>query len=290
MQAWHQKNILDPEYPFLLIISDDLEFPPHWHDEMELVYVLEGRLQVGLAKQIHTLAPQDILIIGRGEVHYFINSPQEKSRVAILQFGLMLFEALTPAMGSRRFLEPHIMRNLPEHTEVSSILNSTLSAMVSEYMKKREGYQLAMKARLYDLLVSLARELPYEACSDIQRRKQLSRLERLEQVFRFVDENYSMDIRLKDAASVASFSVYHFTRFFKEATGMTFGRYLNGVRIRKAQKYLLSIDNSITEVAFRVGFNSIKTFNRLFKNEVGCSPTDYRLGKYMNSGNVQSSD
>jgi len=288
MQAWHQKNLLDPEFPFLLFLSDDLEFPPHWHDEMELLYVLEGELQVGLAREIHTLASRDILIIGGGEVHYFLNNPAKvKSRVAILQFGLKLFDSLSPVMGNRRFLEPHITQGRPEQQPAGSSLNNTLSAMVSEYINKQEGYQLAMKARLYDLLVTLLREIPHEACSDIQRRKQLSRLRRLEQVFRFVDENYSTDIGLQDAASVASFSVYHFTRFFKEATGMTFGQYLSGVRIRKAQEYLLSTGDSVTEVAFRVGFNSIKTFNRLFRNEAGCSPTDYRCGRHLKQGRGQ---
>ena len=57
---------------------------------------------------------------------------------------------------------------------------------------------------------------------------------------------------------------------------MTLNEYLNSVRVKKAEEYLLDMDISITEAAYMSGFNSIQTFNRVFKKIKGCTPTEYR--------------
>ena len=57
---------------------------------------------------------------------------------------------------------------------------------------------------------------------------------------------------------------------------MSFYDYLNKERIQVAEKLLLNPELSITEVAFRSGFSSISTFNRVFKNSKNCSPTEFR--------------
>lgn len=281
MQPWHQRNQLDTDFPLHLFLSYDLEFPPHWHEELEFIYVLEGEMQTGLGTEVHRLSTGDILVIGTGEVHYFLRSATlAKNKVLILQFPHSLFDTLSPAMDRSRFLKPHLACHA-EHKALYSTMQNVLEGMMQEYAQKEAGYLLALKGYLYELLVLLVRQMPKEAYSDFEHRRQLSRLDRLEQVFRFVDANYCGDIPLKDAAAIANYSMYHFTRFFKEATGMTFARYLNQVRLRRAIQLLASTGDPVTEVAFRVGFNSIKTFNRLFKEQMGCAPTAYRKGASM---------
>jgi AraC-like DNA-binding protein len=70
--------------------------------------------------------------------------------------------------------------------------------------------------------------------------------------------------------------MYHFTRFFKDTTGMTFWQYLNNYKVSKAVNLLINTSDSISEIAFNSGFNSIKTFNRVFKQVKGCSPSEFR--------------
>lgn len=67
-----------------------------------------------------------------------------------------------------------------------------------------------------------------------------------------------------------------FSRIFKEATEKKFHDYLNEFRVRKAEKLLVKEDSTVVQAACAAGFNSMATFNRIFKKVKGCTPTSYR--------------
>jgi AraC-like DNA-binding protein len=159
---------------------------------------------------------------------------------------------------------------------VHEALEEQILGIIGEYNDRRDAYKIAMRARLFDILVILLREIPMQAYSTQERSRNMNRLGRLDNVFRYVEENYTSEITLGKIASVANFSEYYFTRFFKEATGMTFGYYLNNFRVEKAVELLKSEGDAITEIVFKSGFGSIKTFNRVFRQIKGCSPTAYK--------------
>lgn len=275
MEVFHQRNLVGEEFPFNLFITDIAEYPPHWHEEIEIVYVLDEPLTIGLNNEIFTVNPREIFLIGRGEVHFFITPPKKSKRI-ILQFELSMFENFAAIMRERKFTNPLIQSkggDEPAHRD----LERQILWIEDEHTRKAEGYHLAIKARLYDLMVILLRRVPMEKYSFLEQNKHLKRLERLEQVFQYVEQHHIREITLEEIAKTANFSVYYFTRFFKEATGMTFIQYLNNYRITKAIKYLTnSTEDSITEVAFKAGFESIKTFNRVFRQFKGCSPSCYK--------------
>lgn len=271
MRAMHQKNLLEPDFPFTLGLVNSLEFPPHWHEEIEIVYMLEGSMQVGLNNGIYQLEPRDIFLIGRGNVHHF-TPYTEPNQSVIIQFGLSFFGSLPPDVVDGRFVRPLLTMKTPAYRA----MERQILAMIREYKEKKEGYEMAIKARLFDLMVILARQIPVEHFSAREKNRQISRLKRLDKVLEYIDANYDQRITLSDVAAVANYSPYHFTRFFKDTTGMTFNEYVNSVRIKKAERYLLDIDTPITEIAYKSGFNSIQTFNRVFKISKGCTPTEYR--------------
>lgn len=286
MEVSHQKNLVNQEFPFNLLITDIAEFPPHWHKEIEIIYVLEGKMDIGLNNQIYTMESGDILLVGMGDVHYFLTSPVRSNRI-IVQFDLSMVEYVSPAFQDRRFKIPVIRKRpvtagesvqswTPIERKAHHLLEEQILTLHDEYQSKSEGYKLAVMARLYDLVAIFLRYLPMEEVSPLEKNKHLKKLDRLEQVFSYVEQNYARPITLQEVSCVANFSVYHFTRFFKETTGMTFLYYLNSYRISKAVKYLTKTADFITEVAFKSGFDSIKTFNRVFKQFKGCSPTQYQ--------------
>jgi len=265
------------DFPVNIFFTDVTEFPPHWHEVVELVYVLDGGLKVGVNNEVYTMDPGDILLITGGDVHYFVPVPRQINRL-IVHFDMSYFEAVCPEAKNKRFSRILMKRNnaCGNDPDVHKLLEDQLSEIISEYNTQREAYKIVLRARLFDILAILLRNVPMQDCSPQERKRQLNRLSRLENVFRYVEENYSSGITLAEAAAVANFSEFYFTRFFREATGMTFGKYLSNYRVEKAVQFMKNSDDSITEIVFKSGFGSVKTFNRVFRQLKGCSPSSYR--------------
>lgn len=281
MKAQHQKTVLDTDFPMNIFFTDVTEFPPHWHEVVELVYTFDGSLNVGVNNEVYTMDPGDILLITGGDVHYFVPIPHQINRL-ILHFDMSYFETAYPEAKNKRFARILMKRGsaADNGADVHKLLEEQLREIIREYNSQKAAYKLVLRARLFDILAILIRNVPMQTFSPQERKKQLNRLSRLENVFRYVEENYSSAITLKEIASVANFSEYYFTRFFREATGMTFIKYLNNYRVEKAVQFLKSGDDPITEIVFKSGFGSVKTFNRVFRQIKGCSPSDYKKDNF----------
>ncbi len=97
---------------------------------------------------------------------------------------------------------------------------------------------------------------------------------RIVQAKLFIDLNYADNIDLENISDEACFSKFHFIRLFKQIYGKTPHRYLTDVRLDKA-KQLLSDGLTVSEVCFRVGFESLSSFSSLFKSTIGKTPTEF---------------
>jgi AraC-like DNA-binding protein len=85
------------------------------------------------------------------------------------------------------------------------------------------------------------------------------------------------ELRLSDAAVAAGISVAHFSHVFHKETGVPFSSYVQSRRIEEAKRLLAETDQTITEICFECGFNSLTHFNRVFRRGEGCSPRQYRM-------------
>ena len=91
----------------------------------------------------------------------------------------------------------------------------------------------------------------------------------------FIDKNFAQNIDLTKIAGQAHFSKFHFARLFKNIYSLTPNQYLTAIRIDEA-KTLLEKSNSINEVCFSVGFDSVSTFKGLFKRQTTLTPSEYK--------------
>ncbi len=280
MEAHHQTsiNINTGHLPVNVFNTDVQVYPPHWHERIEIVYVLGDELKIGLNNSVYTLQNRDILIIGMGEVHYFLMQPQRCDRI-IVHFELSMFEELANLISGRRLLEPLITSDSPRLSNgfsVHAFFERVILDIYREIRHKETGFEFFLGARLYDLAAGIIRYIPNERLCSAEKNKQLKKLELLKQVTKYIDKNFQKEISLAEVSKHVNFSMYHFTRFFKNTTGMTFWQYLNNYKVSKAVNRLINSSDSMAEVAFKSGFNSIKTFNRVFKQVKGCSPSEFR--------------
>ena len=283
-KPWYQKKKLDSAFPFTLSDCPMHNFTLHWHEPIEILYVCQGRMSASVEGQNFEAREGDIIIINSGFLHGFYNARGKNALLYNFQFGLEMFDQVLVDLrdqNSRKsifdrqpFINRLYNRDLYEHIE------TLLLSIREEYYNTRPGYRLAVKSKLFELALLFLREVPGRQLNARAIAKRDYNRAVLERMFAFIYDNYSTTaVTLKQAAEAAALSKFHFARFFKEQTGLTFHVYLSKIRIAKAMEYLVESDSSITDIAFQCGFGSLKTFNRLFKEYTGSTPSGYRWGQ-----------
>ncbi len=98
----------------------------------------------------------------------------------------------------------------------------------------------------------------------------------VQRALQYIHNNYATDISLEQVSKTVNLSKYHFSRLFKEITGMTYQSYVNRIRIEQSKKLLNDDALSVTDAGYAVGYSDLTHFERIFKKIVGFSPSQYR--------------
>ena len=260
---------------------------PHWHEKMELILVREGSGLQKISRSGFLLSAGEIAVIGPNQVHSF--TPDESSGpfdLLILQFSLdQLLQDLdseTPFckdwQSGRLCFSGPVPAN-PSRGELMEFIRRELSG-------REPGRDCAVRGALQVLLAGLYRESAGRmsgtaaAVSDTRTRAVIN------PAISLITENYADETLSPDrAAQLASLSLTHFCRLFRQATGMGFHEYLNRYRIICAEQHF-SKNESLTEIAYLCGFGSSSAFLRNYKKYRGVSPQQAR-SQFLQSG-IQS--
>ena len=100
--------------------------------------------------------------------------------------------------------------------------------------------------------------------------------QRLERVFRFVEQNYREPIRLADAAQGAGRERTAVSHFFRRKTGMRYRDWLAAFRVDMAKELMSESNRSVREIADMVGYRNVRSFRRTFQRFAGRSPIEYK--------------
>ena len=97
------------------------------------------------------------------------------------------------------------------------------------------------------------------------------------EILDYLDCNYNdQDLTQTKVADQFGVSVYSLSRIFKKQFGIGFSEYINGKRVEKSKEFLQNTDLSIREISTMVGFSDSNYFAKIFRNNVGVSPTEFR--------------
>lgn len=98
----------------------------------------------------------------------------------------------------------------------------------------------------------------------------------LNKVYEYVNYHYDESIDLAMAAGIAGLERTYFSRYFHDKTGMGFHQWLNSIRIKHAMGKMVVSEQPLIEIAFSVGFQDLRTFQRAFKKYAGCCPREFK--------------
>ena len=98
---------------------------------------------------------------------------------------------------------------------------------------------------------------------------------KLAEIIVFIRENYTASISREELAETVGVNPNYFSSLFNIYTGKKINEYINEIRLQKASALLAQQNDSVIDVAFSSGFESLTTFNRLFKKKFSCTPKEY---------------
>lgn len=241
----------------------------HWHMEHELIACREGSAQVMLDDTMFNITQQQCIFCHSGRVHYISASPD--SLLLVCLFNEKMYDPIT---------SPFALEN-PVFEDRYGILPK-LSEIRHELQNQPIFFECRTEAMIGEILVDVFRGEPLRKAqwqfSDV--------ITRYKQLLNYIDLEYE-HITYQNAVQFMNMSDAYFSRYFKRQAGMTFSQYLNVVRIEKAVRLLDSAPTmKITDVMLRCGFNTIRSFNRVFRAVTGFTPTTLPPGYVLNTRSV----
>ncbi len=103
-----------------------------------------------------------------------------------------------------------------------------------------------------------------------------TQLDRYKSLLDFLDQKFKEDISIKDIEEVSYYSYRNINRIFLALHHETIGKYIKRIKLEKAAQYLKYSDNTISDIAFEVGYSDIAAFSKAFKNQFNCAPSQFR--------------
>lgn len=157
------------------------------------------------------------------------------------------------------------------HTGTSLEYKHIFEQMIQEIKLCKEDYEELLVHHLQHLLI-----LIHRALTNKPREKTMFLMTSMNNAVQYFHENYNQQICIEDYAATQNMSVSWFIRNFKEYTDATPTQYLLSLRISNAQTLLETTNYNVTEISEIVGYDNPLYFSRLFKKQIGMSPSDYR--------------
>jgi len=265
------------------ILVPPMVVPKHWHSHLEIIYILEGNLEVEINNSKYLIEENQLIVISPRDIHF--TAHKESNTGILLQIPYEFLEDNIADIDNIRFeCNPYIenTQNIPFMKEIKHLLKSFSEI----YEDKPLGYKLKINSLIFDLLFILVNKFSITLPKSSMQ-KTVRYLDRLDLIRKYVDKHYTECISLDTISAQAGLNAEYFSRFFKKYMGITFLKYLNSIRLEHFYTDLTNTDYSISELIEKNGFTNYKIFMKLFKDTYDRTPSEIR--KLVSETNMKTS-
>ena len=254
--------------------TDYEAYPRHWHTCIEIIMPTKGEYRLEYGGLDVVLREGDVLLICPGALHSLEACVGERY---IFQAEMSSITQLKSVESYLTILYPGIVITPENSPRTYEPIRSLVEEIAEEYDKEALFYEASIYAKLLSMIVLIRRGHAASARPlGVSDTKQKEYLDKFMDVCSYINDHCTEDLTLDTVAARAGFSKYHFSRLFKQATNVSFYKYLNQKRIEHAERLLVSPQMSVTDVSLSSGFSSLSSFIRMFKLIKGCTPSEYR--------------
>ena len=244
----------------------------HFHNEIEILYMLEGSVLIERRGQTIRLEKGEIFLIERNVAHS-LKHTDEENLILTIQFDVGFCSMFYPRLSRLRFSD-FLLTSKDGHAYQE--IKQSLFHIVRCHKSRTEGYPFRIMMALNAICICLVEELHSEELSDELLEQEERSVARLNRVMDYVNNNFMNRIKLKDLAGQEGLNMCYLSHFIKKNLGLSFQQYVNKVRVKNAESLIANTDKRNIDICFESGFSDYRYLSKEFVEEYGCTPSKYK--------------
>lgn len=265
--------------PVKLEVCSIGRYPWHTHNDIQIVYVLEGEIEIKIAYARYTLVKNNIHFIHNDDVHGF-KGLTKNNLVLFISFNMEYFLEFFPDLDTQVFTTK-VGENVITYKKQLAIkthIFSIISELYSKGPRYKENIQEISRELISDLYANF-RGFTLDLSSRTFEHKvphDMLQIDRIGRVVSYIYQNYPYKLNLSEIAKAENINSYYLSHLFQQFIGDSFRNFVSMARCEMSEAELLSTDVSITQISQNVGFSNLKYYTDRFREWFGCSPKEYR--------------
>ncbi|MBM7572441.1 AraC family transcriptional regulator [Aquibacillus albus] len=280
------KKTSNSPFPFSFVYKGSKdpqnELPTHIHDFHEIIYVHKGKGTFFINNTLYDMGKGDVFIIPNDTIHHAVPDKNDLITSSVIFFSPALIQSISVEENfSYLSIVEKIKKNKHYKLSLSDVEQQTFEEHLNNIQQELSAKQLgSIHAAIlitHQILLFLSR-FSMKQTENKFREGDFNRYW-MNEIFTYIDHNLQGNISLSLLAERAHVSPAHFSRVFKQITGMGLTVYLNKRKTYKAKELLWSTDYPVSYIAELSGFESTPHFYRIFKKYIGTTPAGYRKSK-----------
>lgn len=271
------------EHDFMYVADrhkKEFDYPIHCHEIMELNFVENAagaRRVVGDSSEV--IGNYDLALITSSDLEHVWEQHECKSddiHEITVQFNINFEDEHTP-FHTNTFKSIHQMMQRAQHG-----LAFPMPAIMTVYPRLQKLATMTDKFYMGLELMTILYELSkfddaHELASSTFAKVSVSSdSRRVLKVKDYINSHIHEDLRLEQLADLVGMTPTAFSRYFKQRTGKNLSEFIVDIRLGQAARRLVDTTDSVSEICWTCGFNTLSNFNRLFRKRKGCNPTEFR--------------
>ena len=263
--------IYNSNIPVKITYASVREYPLHWHNSVEIIYVLKGMVNISIDTDNYSIFENEIEIINTNESHRIHSD--EDNLVLIFHIDSSFLEKYYKDIYNI-FFYTNTSKEDSQEGEEYLILKKLLAEILCEMVQRQEDYDEEIESIVIILLFHIINNFHYLISGEGDLSEE--QFDRYHRISKYIFSNYNNNITLQDIAKKEFLSPDYLSHDFKNATGYSFTDLLNLTRVEEAMKLLLDSNMSLTEISEEVGFSHTRYLNKHFKNYYHLTPLQFR--------------
>lgn len=248
--------------------------PLHWHEELEILYPLNGEANIIIDGIKYQLPKKHIIVVESQQVHSTFAYQDTSMFICIHISKKYMQKYLTDIELYHIHCIPEEIdaEHFPAYLEVCQLMEALTKLYMVETIP---SFAMESEGIILQVLSRLLRFFSKKTAPETMNLSPSS-FDRLRTIITYVEEHYRNPISLQEGADQLGLTREYFCRFFKKNMGMSFLEYINEIRLTHIYQDLIHTDTPISILIEENGFSNQKLFNKLFKQYYGCTPSSVR--------------